>query len=153
ELVKGRQSAREASRLQSEFLANMGHEIRTPLSGVIGLAGVLLDTKLDDRQREDAEGIQACGRDLLAVLDNILDFSKMEAGRLELEPTPFALRPLLEELARSFAAQAQDKQLELSWHIRDEVPPVLEGDPRRLRQALAILLGNALKFTEKGTVQ
>jgi PAS domain S-box-containing protein len=151
-LVRARQAAQETSRVKSEFLANVSHELRTPLSGVLGMVRLLLDTTLDTTQKEYAEIIRRSGRELLGVVDAILDFARAEAGRLELEDTEVEPGRIVEEVCASVAGEGRAKGLHVTSLIADEVPAVLRGDGPRLRQVLTNLLGNAIKFTPTGTV-
>lgn len=144
--------AKAANRAKSQFLANMSHEIRTPMNGVLGMAELLLGTELDQHQRHLAETVFRSGEALLRVLNDILDFSRIEAGKLELENIEFNLHDQIEELLEILANNAHRKGLEFICHIENEVPECLKGDPGRLRQILTNLLGNAIKFTEKGEV-
>jgi signal transduction histidine kinase/CheY-like chemotaxis protein len=147
-----KEAAEQASRSTSAFLANMSHEIRTPMNGILGMNELLLGTALDERQRRYATIVRDSADSLLGVLNDILDFSKIEAGKLVLEKVDFDLRSLVESTADLFVAKAQQKGLELICFVDPAVPTSLRGDPGRLRQALTNLLGNAVKFTEKGEV-
>ncbi len=152
ELSTARDRAEEASRMKSEFLANMSHEIRTPLNGVIGMSELLLDTPLSDKQREFAQTAKLSGEALLNIINDILDLSKIEAGRVELEHIDFDLRSVIEEATDIVSSRAHAKGLELGILVEPSVPVALSGDPNRLRQVLTNLLGNAIKFTEVGDV-
>jgi signal transduction histidine kinase/DNA-binding response OmpR family regulator len=152
EIKRARDEAVESSKMKSEFLANISHEIRTPMSGVLGMLEMLRGTRLNPEQYDYVEMAKRSGDTLLNIINDILDLSKMEASRLSLEKVEFDLEKIVQTVIELFADQARNKGLNLHWHLAEDVPGTLIGDPTRLQQILINLIGNAVKFTQEGEV-
>ncbi|MEL0655268.1 two-component sensor histidine kinase BarA [Pseudoalteromonas issachenkonii] len=153
ELSFAKKEAQDANRVKSDFLAKMSHELRTPLNGVIGFTRQLYKTPLNKHQKDYLDTIMLSANSLMTIISDILDFSKLEAGAMELESIQFQLRDAVNEVMTLLAPSAHDKQLELSIYINQQVPDDLTGDPTRFKQVLINLLSNAIKFTEKGSIK
>ncbi|HLM84564.1 MAG TPA: ATP-binding protein [Solirubrobacteraceae bacterium] len=153
QVAAARDEAIEGSRMKSAFLANMSHEIRTPLNGVIGMADLLLESPLDQEQRENARLLRGAGETLVAVVNDILDFSKIEAGALRLEYVDFDLIEAVEDVCDLIAESAREKGVELTMHLAPELPDIVRGDATRVRQVVTNLLSNAIKFTSAGEIR
>ncbi|CAN0924198.1 Histidine kinase 4 [Linum grandiflorum] len=149
-VLKGQAEAADVAK--SRFLATVSHEIRTPMNGVLGMLALLLDTALSSTQRDYAQTAQACGKALIALINEVLDCAKIEAGKLDLESVPFDLRSILDDVLSLFSEKSRNKGIELAVFVSDNVPDLVIGDPGRFRQVITNLVGNSMKFTERGHI-
>jgi two-component system CheB/CheR fusion protein len=152
-LAAAKKSAEDANRAKSAFLANMGHELRTPMNAILGMTHLALNSAADAERRQYLLMVKSAGESLLAMLNRLLDFSKIEAGKVELEAVPFSVRHVADETMQSFVAEARSKGIPLRSHVDAAVPLRLQGDPLRLRQVMVNVVGNALKFTDQGEIE